>query len=153
MKKIIFLFFACFAVFFCSCESDNGSYIDLGLPSGTLWKSANENGFFSFDEARKSFHKHLPTKEQYEELVNQCRWRWDGQRHVVTGPNGATIFLPASGYYNEDGEHFNNVNHNLGCYWTATPKEADNAYCLEINSRQSILLRKRYYKYTVRLIK
>lgn len=25
-------------------------YVDMGLPSGTLWASENEEGYFTFDE-------------------------------------------------------------------------------------------------------
>ena len=43
----------------------------------------------------------MPTKEQYQELCEQCTWTWTTQNGVngqlVTGPNGNTIFLPAAG--------------------------------------------------------
>lgn len=42
-----------------------------------------------------------PTKEEFEELCNKCEWEWTTQNGVngmkVTGPNGNSIFLPASG--------------------------------------------------------
>ena len=34
---------------------DPTGYVDLGLPSGTLWKDKNENGFFTYDEAVSRF--------------------------------------------------------------------------------------------------
>ncbi|MBP5713472.1 MAG: leucine-rich repeat domain-containing protein [Prevotella sp.] len=45
---------------------------------------------------------HTPTREEGEELVNSCSWTWmqvNGRNgYKVTGPNGNSIFLPASGY-------------------------------------------------------
>ena len=59
-------------------ETPDTDYVDLGLPSGTKWKSANEtggyNGFYTFDEAVSTFGDKLPTKEQFEELKNNCTW-------------------------------------------------------------------------------
>ena len=44
-------------------------YVDLGLPSGTLWKEYNENcGLITYDQARHYYGNSLPTKEQWEEL-------------------------------------------------------------------------------------
>ncbi len=35
-------------------------YIDLGLPSGTLWATENEEGYFTFDEAVEKYGDSLP---------------------------------------------------------------------------------------------
>ncbi|MBO7322472.1 MAG: hypothetical protein J6U51_02680 [Bacteroidales bacterium] len=47
----------------------------------------------------------MPTKEDFEELINECQWEWvanDGDGYfVVTGGNGNQIIFPASGYFNE----------------------------------------------------
>lgn len=44
----------------------------------------------------------LPTKEEMEELINKCKWKWFSYHktngYKVTGPNGQSIFLPAAGY-------------------------------------------------------
>lgn len=46
---------------------------------------------------------HTPTIEEMEELTTKCQFKWsyaDGHYGMkVTGPNGNSIFLPASGYY------------------------------------------------------
>lgn len=63
----------------------------------------------------------IPTKEECEELTNNCTWTWEkynggnwGMR--VTGPNGKSIFLPAGGYRNP-----NWVDAGVyGTYWTST---------------------------------
>ncbi|MBR5175195.1 MAG: Ig-like domain-containing protein [Bacteroidales bacterium] len=43
----------------------------------------------------------MPTVEEEQELVNQCTWEWISMNGVeglkATGPNGSSIFLPASG--------------------------------------------------------
>lgn len=72
-------------------------YIDLGLPSGTLWKDKNESGYYNYNQAMNQFGKRLPTKEQLEELITDCHWTWDGGGFKVTGPNGESIYLPADG--------------------------------------------------------
>lgn len=44
----------------------------------------------------------MPTSAEIYELRNDCTWRWTTQNGVygckVTGPNGNSIFLPATGY-------------------------------------------------------
>ena len=78
-------------------------YVDLGLPSGTLWKANNEPGFYTHDEAIALFVGKLPTKEMLEELKSSCKWQWAGDGYRVTGPNGNSIVLPALGYRDSEG--------------------------------------------------
>lgn len=40
----------------------------------------------------------LPSKAEFEELVNECTWEVTSNGYKVTGPNGNSIFLPASGF-------------------------------------------------------
>ena len=64
-------------------------YVDLGLPSGTLWKDQNEiAGLYTYEQAMEKFGNELPTKEQLEELQTSCRWTWTGSSYRVEGPNG-----------------------------------------------------------------
>ncbi len=78
----------------------SAQYVDLGLPSGTKWKNANESGIYSHEEAISLFGRMLPTEQQWEELGNECSWNWNGYGYVVTGSNGNSIFLPAAGIRN-----------------------------------------------------
>ena len=43
----------------------------------------------------------MPTEAEQEELLNKCTWTWttknDIKGYKVTGPSGASIFLPATG--------------------------------------------------------
>lgn len=73
-------------------------YVDLDLPSGTLWKEYNE-GCFTMTEAIKKFGNQIPTNDQTIELQAHCTWAWEGNGYRVTGKNGKSIFLPADGYY------------------------------------------------------
>lgn len=135
-------------------------YVNLGLPSGTLWATCNigasspeEYGdYFAWGETEpkedynyrtykwygsySTYTKYvtnsnygyngfvdnkteldpeddaayvnwgenwrMPTKEQKDELNNNCTRTWSIQNGVngmlVTGPNGNTLFLPAAGY-------------------------------------------------------
>ena len=106
--------------------------VDLGLPSGTLWKEKNEtgghNGFYSYDEALRKYGNKLPTKEQLEELKDKCRWRWNGIGYTVTGSNGNSIVLPASGFRYRDGSVID-VGYN-GLYWSSTPHGSFGAWFL-----------------------
>ena len=42
------------------------SYVDLGLPSGTKWKSFNQRGYYTYSKAQKKYKNKLPTKAQYD---------------------------------------------------------------------------------------
>ncbi len=94
-------------------------FIDLGLPSGTLWKIHNEEGgFYGFDEAMAKFYRNnLPSKKQFEELKNSCKWEWTGEGYEVTGPNGNSIFMPAEGSQSSEGIYGTGY---CGIYWSST---------------------------------
>ena len=94
-------------------------YVDLGLSSGTYWKETNESGFYSYGNAVSKFGNTLPTREQLEELKNECEWTWTGNGYKVTGPNGESIVLPAAGRRFCDGD-VSNVGM-CGFYWSSTP--------------------------------
>lgn len=113
-------------------ESTKKIFVDLGLPSGTKWMSENEEGFYNFDDAVKKFGDKLPSNEQLIELKDNCSWTWSGKGYEVIGPNGKSIFLPASGYRYCNG----NVNYvgSDGRYWSSTPYGSDDAWFLSFNA-------------------
>lgn len=108
-------------------------YVDLGLSvywkASNEWNSSDDHGFYTYDEAKSRFSSKLPTKAQYQELLNKCTWKWNGNGYKVTGPNGQSITLPAAGFRNCCDGEVNDVGSggelNLvgsdGYYWSSTP--------------------------------
>ena len=172
---------------------DTHEYVDLGLPSGTLWATMNigaclpeEYGdYFAWGETEpknlyddstykwcsesdnkltkyctnivfgtvdsKSFLDpqddaafvnwgpswRIPSREQQDELVEQCTWTWTTRNGVngqlVTGPNGNSIFLPAAGFRSPSSP----VNAGMdGCYWSRSVHFTfpTNAYGMDFGS-------------------
>lgn len=65
----------------------------------------------------------MPTFDQIKELLDECKWTWTKQNGVngvkVTGPNGNSIFFPASGCRIGSDGSLNDVG-NYGYYWSAS---------------------------------
>lgn len=161
-------------------------YVDLGLPSGTLWATMNVGAnspeefgeFYSFGEVVSNKdgktlfnwstykwcngrannltkycpvdslgavdgkklldlqddaayvnwgpHWRMPNYHQLQELVNSCAWSESEMNGVpgfeVKGPNGKTMFLPSSGWYN--GKNHDGVGKG-GDYWGANVSGSD----------------------------
>lgn len=104
-------------------------YVDLGLPSGTLWKTTNENGYYSKDELAELFGYNLPSTYQWRELINNCTWSWSGNGYRVSGPNGNHIFLPCAGYRNNNGE-IRGVSER-GYYWLSNRSYGESYFEIE----------------------
>lgn len=68
-------------------------WVDLGLPSGTLWAKTDIASKMIFYSARKQFGMNLPSKRMASELKEYCQINWDDHTHSLrlTGPNGNTI--------------------------------------------------------------
>lgn len=98
MKKTLLLGLVLCASMMISAKEVPAGYVDLGLPSGTLWKAQNEPGFYMYITAKNKFQKNLPNSSQFDELRNNCSWKYTGQGFRVTGPNGNTLFFPFTGY-------------------------------------------------------
>ena len=79
----------------------------------------------------------MPTKYECHELIDKCKWEWVTVNGVngykVTGPSGASIFLPAAGGLNRSTLY--NAG-SAGSYWSSTPDESDagGAYYLRFSS-------------------
>lgn len=108
------------------------SFVDLGLPSGTKWKTQNQTGFYTYEDAVSMFGNRLPTKDQMEELTIECSWKWTGSGYTVTGPNGNSIYLPAEGGRGLDG-NVNGVG-SYGFYWSSMPHNTDKAWSFYFDS-------------------
>ena len=113
-------------------------YVDLGLSvywkNSNEWNSADDHGFYTFDDAKKKFGSRLPTRAQLEELKNKCTWTWNSNKkgYDVKGPNGNSIFLPAAGVRRCDGD-VGNVGSG-GYYWSSTPRGVWLAWGLHFDS-------------------
>ena len=75
----------------------------------------------------------MPTYAEMGELKDACTWTWgkggETYGYTVTGPNGASIFLPAAGcYYGTDYPNAGEA----GYYWTNTlfPYDSETAWAL-----------------------
>lgn len=62
----------------------------------------------------------LPTEEQFNELLTECRWVWktvDGHNgYEIIGKNGNKLFLPAAGWNQSTEIEYRNQ---YGYYWTS----------------------------------
>ena len=174
-------------------EDDGHEYVDLGLPSGTLWATMNigsskpeEYGdYFAWGETKRKdvyewstykwcegtdstmtkycIHSNYgtidnktelepeddaayvnwgplwrtPTAEQQQELIDHCSWivtTSNGKRIIkVTGPNGNSMLLPATGYVTDSWVH--NVSE-WGYYWSRdlNPNQSSSACFLAAKS-------------------
>lgn len=92
-------------------------YVDLGLPSGTLWSSQTEEGLYTQEEAINTFGQDLPTVSELWELKENCEWRVEGCQYKITGPNGNYILLSANGK-GESNSHYRAGN--FGAYWSSS---------------------------------
>jgi len=126
-------------------------YVDLGLPSGTMWKSENEEGLLDYKTAWKKYKRRMPSIKQWEELKRYCEWTWTGNGYQVIGPNGASIFMPAAGYRNFSGQ-IGKVGV-FGNYWSSTTKDSEEAWRFGFESDKfSMATHSRKYGRSVRLV-
>lgn len=75
-------------------------YVDLGLPSGTLWakkfeKKDGERLYLPYEKAKSM---NLPTEEQWNELQEKCRWTFESDKIYCTGPNGNCLLFAKTGF-------------------------------------------------------
>jgi len=101
----------------------------------------------------------MPSEEQMEELINYCTTEWITENGVIgrrfTGSNGASIFLPASGYrWNGD---LGNASSD-GYYWSSVPyvRNMSSAFNLYFNSKYRNVdrsYRSRHYGQSVRPVR
>lgn len=128
-----------------SGEQSGHAYVDLGLPSGTMWATCNvgaarayeRGGYYQWGHITTEVNQirnrpigaiptyniakldlahdsasanwggewRMPTKEEFEELIESCEWELatygDAVGYMITGPNGNSIFLPRTGYVSD----------------------------------------------------
>lgn len=67
---------------------DGVEYVDLRLPSGTLWAFANEVVVFG-----DAIELNIPTETQWEELKSFCKFEFSDNYVYVTGLNGKSFYI------------------------------------------------------------
>ena len=116
---------------------------DLGLPSGTLWspnylKDEDTINYLPYVEAVKLG---LPSKEQVDELVENCRWLGSFSssgltlyKTVCIGASGERISLTTAGY--EMGDKWVDASYgNASAYfWIQDDDEGDEKYAVKISN-------------------
>ena len=115
-----------------SSSDDSSSYChDIGKDiAGTQYDAATVNWGSPWV---------MPSMEQMDELKNSCSSEWTTENGVngrrFTGPNGASIFLPAAGYRKDD-DLFDAGSSGRGQYWSSSLYESDtdDAWKLSFNS-------------------
>ena len=141
-------------------EFGNQSFIpvDLGLPSGRKWanrnvgaKSEDDCGYMmDFDTANAIEFQdgwHVPSPEDFKELVANCESKWTLQNGVPgrvfkSKINGNSIFLPAAGWSwfdKKDELDYGTTLDNRGTYgyyWSSGFDSASSAYYLFFNSTE-----------------
>ena len=80
-------------------------FVDLGLPSGTLWSADYETDgeevkYLPYEDAERY---NIPTKEQFSELLESCQWEFTyidttSRKYTCIGPNGNYIVFSSRGY-------------------------------------------------------
>lgn len=75
-------------------ENDGVEYVDLGLPSGTLWSNGflkNDNGEVCHLSYQEASELNIPTKEQFEELLGCCEYIDSKDSFCYLGRSGRYI--------------------------------------------------------------
>ncbi|MGN0237320.1 MAG: hypothetical protein ACI4AK_04450 [Lepagella sp.] len=94
--------------------------------SRTLGKDlGNIAGEWLYDVAELGSWR-MPSKSEWQELIDNCVWEWSIYNHkfgyCVTGKNGKSIFLPASGYQEDVAVYEFDTS---GCYWSSDPVDGN----------------------------
>ena len=95
--------------------SEETEFVDLGLPSGTLWssdyvKDDKANAIYVTQENSADYE--IPTYEQFKELMDECKWEQKSEKNwtesgfyywhdwaICLGPNGNKITFEKTGLY------------------------------------------------------
>ena len=120
--------------YYSSSRQVESDYVDLGLPSGTLWKNKDESGYYSYKTAVSVYGNNLPTKKQYEELVKYCERIWIDNGCKFIGPNGKSIFLYPNGTRIGGKIYTRGM---AGFYWSSSSAGSERAWLLRLHTIDS----------------
>ena len=115
--------------------------------NGDIAGTVNDAAYINMGEDWK-----MPTKEQIEELRDQCTWIWTCENSVngyrVVGPNGRHIFLPSAGYMNgstrcSPGNSSDRSDHGAS-YWSSLCNTSNTSYGWSLSWRYGYSSNTRY---------
>lgn len=125
------------------CSGDTDSCIDIG--EKYLYGDKSEYYYHDisstqYDVAYTKWGKHwrMPTIWETRELENKCKWIWEEVNGIkgarVIGPNGNSIFLPATG-----AKKGNKIEHRgqHGYYWTSINYSNEYGYATYLGVSQN----------------
>ena len=111
-------------------------YIDLGLPSRTLWSTDYEklDRKYLYLPYEKAEYLKIPTKEQWEELKTSCKWEYDIDnlydfiRCRCVGPNGQILKFERTGRIITEG----NVDEWEAFFWIEDDSDINEKYSIHM---------------------
>ena len=149
-------------------------FVNLGLPSGTMWavdyeRTKEEDGekqvlYLPYGKASQL---DIPTEEQWNELLSNCRWEGSWSGSAITfygiyciGPNGNSIFFRSEGLMKES-QINDRSNYGGGkvYFWIHDEKEGLEKMAIQISGEKFNEHTKRIipvfsgYKLPIRLVK
>lgn len=135
-------------------------FVDLGLPSGTLWANdyEKESDSLIFLPYERACGYNLPNIEQLKELLNICKWNFtrNSFKDIVevqcVGPNGNFVNFTRTGYIKIDTVESENY---IGYFWIKEDKEEyeKSAGCFSWNKEMHISKEYSGYKLPIRLVR
>lgn len=128
-------------------DSASGTYADIGRNiSGTKYDAATAkwgNGW------------RMPTLAEINELADLCQWSeasiGDVDGNMVTGPNGNSIFIPNTGYWQGTSKYFDNDHFegHFGYFWSASlgPDKDDEAFIVNCEVGHGVVAYRYWQRY------
>lgn len=134
------------------------NYINLGLPSGTLWADSNEQGLFTHKQAISIYNDQIPFEWHWNELKKCCTFIENSEGlTILSKVNNKSLFFPLTGY-SEIG-YYRIEDLDKGYYWLSDIIFPRNARFMYFGRKGSALPTARVatcsnsYKYAIRLIR
>lgn len=141
-------------------------YVNLGLPSGTLWCKHNLGAEKEYEAGEYLDYNsvmeldlrpgYMPSKEDFEELVEECTYAWTTVNDVdgvlfTSYKNGESVFFPVVGMYTNTGKSYCKSS---GFYWSSTLETSTLANNLLIEKGLVLPNNKscKDYKFSIRLV-
>lgn len=115
-------------------RNSKSEYVDLGLPSGTLWSVDFENeGDRLFIPYVEALNFDIPTWEQCCELFKECQFVQKGEQFICIGPNGRHVNFAKTGYRHLDNDDI--LYNSASIFWMKSDKESPNNVARIVDSR------------------